>query len=505
MTRRLRAITLYIIICILLLISVSASATTPSDWSASAPENLEEGHLFAQSAILIDYETGEVLFAKNPDARMFPASTTKIMTLLLALESGIPLDTMVTIPAQALDIPSDSSTVPVSAGEQMPFGDLLYGFMMKSGNDGAIAIAIIVSGSEEQFVIEMNNRARELGCTNTNFVNSHGYHDNNHFTTARDLAIITREAMNNPTFRQIVATDEYVLSATNMRSSKEITSRVDMIVPDSKYYLEECTGIKTGFHSKAGQCFVGSAERGGRTVICVTLFSSRDYPERKWFDANCMFQYAYTLYDTYYIDDLYSMAGEEINTIIVENAVHDDPKGGRLDLILSQTSNDGYSVMTLSGTDELDSYVEDFRNSTVITPTTDYLDKIEQRQTIEAGSIVGTFSTYTPSGETITGTLIAARTVELEPFDVSIWDYLTKLMPFLRHFEESRAWYILVSIIVLIIIIIIVATSRKRKRERRRKRIYEQRRRAYLERQRRQSRTGTRNTRSSRRDPYDNF
>lgn len=498
MTKRMRAITIFLLALLMAAISTSALAVTPTDWSADNPENLQEGHIFSQSAILIDYETGQVLFEKNPDARMFPASTTKIMTLMLALESGIPMDTVVTIPAQAVNVPADSSKVPVSAGEQMTFKDLLYGFMLNSGNDGAVAIAIIVSGSEEQFVAKMNERAAGLGCTNTNFVNSHGYHDNNHFTSARDLAIITREAMKLPAFREIVSTHTYIMGETNMRAKKEITSRVDMIVPDSKYYVDMCTGIKTGFHSKAGQCFVGSAEQGGRTVISVSLFSTRDYPERKWFDANCMFQYAYTNYDTYYIADMFEISGDAINSIIVENAAKDDPFEGKLDLILSQTSNDGYAVMTLKGSEELQGYIDYFAANTVITPSTDFLDKMENRINIEAGSIVGTFSTYTAKGETITGTLIASRTVEMEPFKVSMWDYVIERLPFLRQFEESRAWYILISIFVLIVLIIIVLTARTRRRNRRRKRIYEQRKRAYYSNMRRQNNAGR-----SHRDPYD--
>lgn len=500
MTKRMRAIFICVIIALILALVPAAYAVTPSDWSADDPGNLQADHIFSQSAILIDAETGQVLFEKNPDSRMFPASTTKIMTLMLALESGISMDTVVTIPAQAENVPADSSKMYVKAGEQMPFKDLLYGFMLESGNDGAVAIAIIVSGSEEQFVVRMNERAQELGCTNTNFVNSHGYHDNNHYTSARDLAIISRAAMQIKEFREIVATHTYILSATNMRSKREITTRVDMVNPESDYYMPECTGIKTGYHSKAGNCFVGSAEMGGRTVISVSLFATRDYVERKWFDANCMFQYGFAQYDAYYINDLFEKADESINSINVENAAEDDIHEGRLELILSQTSNDGYSVMTLKGSDELAGYIDYFNNNTTITPSTDYLDKVKQRQTIEAGSIVGTFTTYTQQGETITGTLIASRTVELEPFKVSMWDYVTERIPFLRQFEESRAWYILVSVIVLIVLLVIVATARSRRRIRRRKRIYEQRRRAYDERINRQNRRSV-----QKRDPYDDF
>lgn len=500
MTMRIRAVFICILSAILLTLSAAGYAVTPSDWSADDPGNLQGDHIFSQSAILIDAETGQVLFEKNPDSRMFPASTTKIMTLMLALESGISMDTVVTIPAQAENVPADSSKMYVYGGEQMPFKDLLYGFMLESGNDGAVAIAIIVSGSEEQFVVKMNERAAELGCTNTNFMNSHGYHDNNHYTSARDLAIIARAAMEIPEFREIVSTHTYILSATNLRGKREITSRVDMIVPDSNYYVAECTGIKTGYHSKAGNCFVGSAEKGGRTVISVSLFATRDYVERKWFDANCMFQYAFTQYDTYYVNDLFELADDSINSIMVENASDDDVHEGRLDLILSQTSNDGYAVMMLKGSDELSGYVEYFNDNTVITPSIDFLDKVEQRIDIEAGSIVGTFSTYAANGETITGTVIAARTVEMEPFKVSMWDYVAERVPFLRQFEESRAWYILVSAVVLVILLIIVATARTRRRNRRRKRIYEQRRRAYNERMRRQNQRS-----GSRRDPYDDY
>lgn len=505
MNRLLRALSICLALVVLALTCASAYAVTPSDWSEENPGDLQEGHLFAQSAILIDYETGEVLFEKNADARMFPASTTKIMTLMLALESGIAMDAVITIPDQAENIPSDSSRIPVSAGEQMSFEDLLYGFMLNSGNDGAVAIAIIVSGSEEQFVNEMNARALELGCTNTHFANSHGYHDNDHYTSARDLSIIARAAMDIPKFREIVSTPVYVMSATNKHSRREITSRVEMVVPDSQYYIAECTGIKTGFTGKAGQCFVGSAERGTRTVISVSLFSTRDYSDRKWFDANCMFQYAFTRYDEYSIADMFAMSGYGINSIVVENAAEDDPQDGQMSLILSQTSNDAYSVMTLKDTDEFDSYMEYFRANTSITPTTDYLARLENRETIEAGSIVGTFSTYTQDGETITGTLIAGRTVELEPFKVSMWDYVTDKLPFLKQFEEARVWYIIVIVAALIVMLIIVVCVHNARRSSRRRRIYEQRRRAYYERQRREGRAPTAQRQPKRRDPYDDF
>ena len=153
---------------------------SPEDYNKNFPAALQADQLYGESAIVIDADTGEVLLAKNDAVRMYPASTTKMMTLLLGIESGIPLDTVVTIPAEAADITSDSSVVPVYRGETMTFQDLLYGTMLKSGNDGANAIAVLVAGSIPAFVEKMNARAQEIGCTGTHFANAHGLHDDNH-------------------------------------------------------------------------------------------------------------------------------------------------------------------------------------------------------------------------------------------------------------------------------------------------------------------------------------
>lgn len=476
MKKTLQALALVLVI---LLISGTALAVTPQDWDKDHPENLESGHLFAASAILMDQETGHILFSKDPDALMFPASTTKIMTLLLALESDIDPDTVITIPQEAVEIPSDSSKIPVQAGEQITWKDLLYGFMMRSGNDGAIAIAIRVSGSVEAFVERMNERAAELGCVNTHFANPHGYHDANHYTCARDLALITQEAMKNETFRKIASTDTYILAQTNKRKMKEIHSRVEMVVKDSDYYYEYCTGVKTGYTRKAGQCFVGTARKGSRTVIAVVMKSTVDYANRKWFDAKCLFEYAFTRYTTYTLSDFYRMASSSINSIHVENAKDSDPLGGELDLILSQTSDDSYTVMTLKDIDELQKYVDYFNENTTVTPVTTYQERLKNRETIEAGSIVAGISILTLDGKTITGNLIASRNVELEPEGTGMWQYLKENFPFLETLTRESTLYLIITALVILLLILLIARLRRHKRAKRRKRIYEQRRRAY--------------------------
>lgn len=471
---------------------LGALAATPQDWSVDHPERLEEGHLFAESALIMDEETGEILFSKNADALMYPASTTKIMTLMLALESNISLDQMITIPKEADTVPEGSSTIPVRSGEEMSFRDLLYGLMLRSGNDGAIAIAVLVSGSMESFAARMNQRAQELGCLDTYFVNSHGYHDPNHYTTAADLARMTREAMKNETFRTICAAREYTMAATSRRGKLVIQSKLELLDPDSKFYYEHAIGIKTGYHSQAGQCVVAAAEMGGRAIISVVLRSTVYDNTFKWHDAQRMLDYGFTRFDIYNTKDLFSMAGDGISAIQVENAAADDIYGGKLSLILSQTSDDGYSVMALKDTDETEQKLQSFRERTEVALTTDYLSKLENRETVEAGSIVGTL-TFAPDGhEAITGILIAARSVELQPIKISAWEYLSERMPWIETLRDERVIYGIIGVVVLIVFLIILGSIRSVRRNRRRKRIYEQRRRAYYERMRRQDA-----------DPYD--
>ena len=222
---------------ILLILPVHAEMTL-EPYDMKQPENLQPGHLYAESALLIDRDTGEVLFNKNSRVRMFPASTTKIMTLLLGIESGISLDEMVTIPTEAADVPAGSSVIPVKPGDVMSFRDLLYSFMLSSGNDGANAVAVLVDGSIENFVAHMNARANELGLEGTNYANAHGYQEANHYTTAQDLATLSRVAMENETFRDVVKQPKWTITVTRGGTTKsaDIISRNSLLQSGEKYY-----------------------------------------------------------------------------------------------------------------------------------------------------------------------------------------------------------------------------------------------------------------------------
>ncbi len=391
---------------LLLFISLPALAVTPNDWKMSAPEVLEEGHLYSASALLVDGDTGEVLFAKNATQRMYPASTTKIMTLLLGLESGIDLKEKIIIPDEAADIPEGSSVVPVKPGEAMTFEDLLYGFMMRSGNDGANAVAVLTSGSVEAFVDRMNQRAKEMGCTDTHFVNAHGYHDENHYTTAMDLARISLEAMKNPDFRKIVGTDTYTMAVTQNREALVISTRNDLLRSKSKYYYPDARGIKTGHHTQAGQCLVGAAERDGKLLISVALNSNNNDETLKWYDTARLFEYGYTCYQQTDLSALLKAA--DLPTQAVSGG---DPKDGKLTLALSDLSDPYLKVPVLTRDGAVQDTAARLMNQAVLTIS----DPLEAPVT--EGDKVGSFSLTLSSGEQVTADLLAANTVHVKPVE----------------------------------------------------------------------------------------
>lgn len=263
---------------------------SPLSYDERSPLSLTPDHLYSQACILIDAPGGEVLFEHEADTQLYPASTTKIMTLLLALESGN-LDQTITIPACASDVPADSSLVPVYPGEKMTMRDLLHGLMLRSGNDAANAVAEITAGSIDMFVEQMNAKAAELGMVNTHFVNPHGYHDENHYSTARDLAILTRKGLTDPTFCQIVTCLGYTMPATSKRKEFMLPNTYEIFDPASPYFIEGAAGVKSGYTSLAGFCYVGAAQRDERTLIAVILgVSGRN---RGWTDLKRLFEYGF--------------------------------------------------------------------------------------------------------------------------------------------------------------------------------------------------------------------
>lgn len=232
----------------------------------------------AKAAILVDDSTQEILYAQNAQDKNYPASITKVMTALLVIESidrgDHRLDEVVTIGDQVnYGIGEGGSTVGLKAGEQITLEHLLYCALTASANEACNALGQFLCGDVESFVNLMNRRAQELGMTGTHFVNTHGYHDDGHYTTAYDIYLMCHEAMQHPTFRTIVSTKAYEVPATNLSDKRELheTNALISTWRVSGYWYEYANGIKTGSTPEAGRCLASSATKDGKTLIAVVL------------------------------------------------------------------------------------------------------------------------------------------------------------------------------------------------------------------------------------------
>ena len=236
----------------------------------------EEGEGFttsAKAAVLLERDTGKVLYAFNENAALPMASTTKVMTALLALEKG-KLDDVITVGKNAFGVPGTS--IYLNEGEKITLRDLLYGLMLASGNDAAVAIAEYIGGSVDQFCAMMTARARELGCKTTTFVNPNGLPVAGHQTTAYELALIAREAMRHDEFRAIVSTQRASIPWEGRTYDRILNNKNRLL---SEY--EGATGIKTGYTKAAGRCLVFGAKRDGMEVIGVVLNCGDWFEEAK--------------------------------------------------------------------------------------------------------------------------------------------------------------------------------------------------------------------------------
>jgi len=440
------------ILTVVLLLAVLCTGAVPC---ARAEYILTPESLAAETAILIDAKTGRPLFEKNADRAMYPASTTKIMTCLLALEYGH-LEDQITIPREASDVPKDSSLMPVVVGEEMMFIDLLYGLMLHSGNDSANAVAVIVAGSIEAFVEMMNAKAAELGMTGTHFSNAHGYHADDHYTTARDLARLAQAAMQNEEFRRIVGTPGYIIEPTNKRSErlKMVNSNL-MIISQSEYYYEGMTGIKTGFTGSAGQTFVFSAEKNGASLIGVNMKTgdSKDSPQR-WADTKAMLDHGFSRYRSFSFTDLYNMAPTSVQ---IANAIESDPYGGELSLSIANVLGEFYAAC-LDG--DTTAALADFQQKR------QYSISADLTAPVAAGTIIGTLSYPADDGSTVTATLVASRSIEAQPEVLTIADFL----PFLEGVDlEAAAQVLKVGAAALAALLVLRSVVRARRNARRRK------------------------------------
>jgi D-alanyl-D-alanine carboxypeptidase (penicillin-binding protein 5/6) len=242
-------------------------------------------------AVLMDAKTGQVLYGKNAHQVSYPASITKVMTAALALERGTLTD-YVPISRRASYI--DGSKIYLLEGEKVTLEQMLYGLMLESGNDAAIAIAEYIGGSVEEFAVMMNDKAAQLGALNTNFTNPNGLPDPNHVTTAYDMALIAKHAMSIPEFRKIVSTVRYIIPETNMQDTRYLYNG-NRLIKNTSHSYEGGNGIKTGYTTAARHCFIGSAQRDGKEFITVIL--NEQNSNTLWDNTVALLEYAFDSFE----------------------------------------------------------------------------------------------------------------------------------------------------------------------------------------------------------------
>lgn len=345
-------------------------------------DSAEQPSISAASAILLDNKTGKVLYNKNENKKMYPASTTKILTAIIVIEN-CNLDTIATASYDAImSIPDGYSTANIQIGEQLTIEQLLELLLVHSANDAANVLAEFVGGSTDSFVSIMNTKINELGLTNSHFTNVYGLHDDNHYTTAHDLAFIMKYCLNNNTFRKIAGQASCAIPATNKYGTRSYNSTNELLVPNSTYYYKYLTTGKTGFTSQAKESLVSSAYKNNLELIGVVLGSTNRFA-----DTRNIYEYAYSNYSIKTIATEKDIA----TNIKISNATAETEN---LNLLISET----VSVL-----------INNSQNISEIQPEIILNDNI--KAPIEEGSTLGKIK-YNVNGVTYSTNIIAEHNVE---------------------------------------------------------------------------------------------
>ena len=378
-------ICLFLLLLLSTVVSPFVNANEDSSLNISSP-----------AALLMDSSSGKILYEKNTNEKRYPASLTKVMTAIVVLEN-CNLEDKATVSYDAvMSLSSGYVTANLQIGEELTVEQLLYVLMVGSSNDAAIVLAEHISGSVEAFSELMNQKAKEIGCDNTYFITPNGVHDENHYSTAYDLALMSKYAMQNETFRTLVSTTSYKLPITNKYDREDRFFRTTnslLIVsnnnrPDN-YYYKYATGIKTGFTTPAGNCLIASADKNGLELITVVLGSdqTKEGLSERYIDTKNLFEYGY---DTYTLREVIKSGGV-IQTANIKNATRDTKK---LDAVVA---------------DDISVLIKQADRNTALLPEVKLNDNL--KAPINEGDVIGSVS-YTVEGITYTEDLLANHDVK---------------------------------------------------------------------------------------------
>lgn len=344
----------------------------------------------ANASILIDNKTNKVLYSKNENKKMYPASTTKILTAILVIESSN-LDDLVTASYDAImSIPDGYSTANIQIDEQLTVEQLLELLLVHSANDAANVLAEFIGGSTDSFVSMMNTKINELGLSDSHFTNVYGMHNEDHYTTAHDLAIIMKYCLKNDTFRKISGQASCSIPPTNKYGTRTYNSTNELLIPNSSSYYKYLTTGKTGFTSQAKECLVSSAYKDDLELIGVVLGSNNRFS-----DTRAIYDFAYSNYSIKIIAN----EGDIASNITISNATKETES---LNLLLDES----IPILISNSQDISEISPEIILNDNISAP-------------IEEGSILGKIK-YTVAGVTYSTNIIAEHNVEKSKLPVYI-------------------------------------------------------------------------------------
>lgn len=354
--------------------------------------NEDKLNLYSESAILMEASTGKILYSKNAEVTKYPASTTKILTAILVIEK-CNLEDQITASHSAIkSIPSGYSNASIKVGEILTADQLLQVFLVHSANEAGFILAEYVSGSINEFAKLMNEKAKQIGCKNTNFTNPSGVHDTNHYSTAYDMCLIARYCMQNPIFKNYVSMPSCTIPPTNKSEQRHFSNTNELIIPSSTYYNPNVTGIKTGFTTPAKNCLISGYFENGIELISVVLGAPQSTDNNlspKFIDTTNLFNFGMENYKKVRIAEKSSV----VDTIKIKNA---DIGSNHLDVILE---NEIYALVPNSF------------DMNSISSNMKFEIKDDLSAPINANDIVGTV-TYTIDGTSYTQNLLAGSSIK---------------------------------------------------------------------------------------------
>lgn len=343
------------------------------------------------SCILMECNTGKIIYEKNSNEVMYPASVTKVMTAILTVEN-CNMEDIVTVSHNAVfSIPNGYSTAYLQVGEELTVEQLLNVLLIPSANDAAVVLAEHIAGSVESFASMMNTKAVEIGCKNTHFVNPNGIHNENHVSTAYDLALIGKYALQLPKIQEIVKKTECSLPITEKYDKdNRVFKTTNSLLNNSSYHYEYATGLKTGYTEPAGHCIIATAEKDGTTFIATVLggiISKETRKDERFLDCKNMFDFAFNNYSVKNVNK----SGDIIDSYVVPHATE-------------ETRN-----LKIKLKDDINILVDNDTSIKSIQPTIDLKTNIDAP--IQENTLLGT-ATYTVDGVSYSSDILAANTVK---------------------------------------------------------------------------------------------